>query len=171
MKKSVKILAGITAFVLIGGILWFASGLLGNPISKVLANNTAKKYIDKNYSHMNLNIAEVSYNFKDDNHHTDVKLSTSKDTYFTISISPLGKIQYDSYEDDVTSKNNTYKRINDEYDEKVEEVFEDKSFPYKSNICFGELKEITSKELDDEYTDFGVEYGIDKSKLELDKNY
>ena len=63
MKKSVKILAGITAFVLIGGILWFASGILGNPISKVLANNTAKKYIDKNYSHMNLNISEVSYNF------------------------------------------------------------------------------------------------------------
>ena len=61
MKKSVKILAGITAFVLIGGILWFASGILGNPISKVLANNTAKKYIDKNYSHMNLNISEVSY--------------------------------------------------------------------------------------------------------------
>ena len=171
MKKSVKILAGITAFVLIGGILWFASGLLGNPISKVLANNTAKKYIDKNYSHMNLNISEVSYNFKDGHYHTDVKLSTSKDTYFTISISPLGKIQYDSYEDDVTSKNNTYKRINDEYDEKVKEVFEDKIFPYKGNICFGELKEITSKELDDEYTDFGVEYGIDKSKLELDKNY
>ena len=157
MKKSVKILAGITAFVLIGGILWFASGILGNPISKVLANNTAKKYIDKNYSHMNLNISEVSYNFKDGNYHTDVKLSTSKDTYFTVSITTLG--------------NNIYKRINDEYDEKVEEVFEDKSFPYKGNICFGELKEITSKELDDEYTDFGVEYGIDKSKLELDKNY
>ena len=162
MKKSVKILAGITAFVLIGGILWFASGILGNPISKVLANNTAKKYIDKNYSHMNLNISEVSYNFKDGNY---------QDTYFTVIISTLGKIQYDSYEDDVTSKNNIYKRINDEYDEKVEEVFEDKSFPYKGNICFGELKEITSKELDDEYTDFGVEYGIDKSKLELDKNY
>ena len=43
MKKSVKILAGITAFILIGGILWFANGLLGNPISKALANNTAKK--------------------------------------------------------------------------------------------------------------------------------
>ena len=28
MKKSVKILAGITAFVLIGGILWFASEIL-----------------------------------------------------------------------------------------------------------------------------------------------
>ena len=44
MKKSVKILAGITAFVLIGGILWFASGILGNPISKVLANNTCLVY-------------------------------------------------------------------------------------------------------------------------------
>ena len=61
MKKSVKILAAVTAFILIGGILWFANGLLGNPISKVLVNNTAKKYIDKNYSHMNLNISEVSF--------------------------------------------------------------------------------------------------------------
>jgi len=38
MKKLVKILAGITVFVLIGGILWFANSLLGNPISKALAN-------------------------------------------------------------------------------------------------------------------------------------
>ena len=126
MKKSVKILAGITAFVLIGGILWFASGLLGNPISKALANNTAKKYIAKNYSDMDLNISEVSYSFKDGNYHTDVKLSTSKDTYFTISISPLGKLQYDSYENDVTKRNNTYIRLNEEYGEKVKEVFEDK---------------------------------------------
>ena len=171
MKKSVKILAAVTAFILIGGILWFASGLLGNPISKELANNTAKKYIDKNYSHMDLNISKIYYNFKDGSYHAYVKSPTSKDTHFTISISHLGKIQYDSYEDNVTNKNNTYKRINDEYDEKVKKVFEDKSCPYKSDICFGELKEITSKELDDEYTDFGVKYGIDKSKLELDKSY
>ena len=56
MKKSVKILAAVTAFILIGGILWFANGFLGNPISKALANNTAKKYIAKNYSDMYLNI-------------------------------------------------------------------------------------------------------------------
>ena len=55
--------------------------------------------------------------------------------------------------------------------EKVKEVFEDKNFPYESDICFGELKEITSKELESEYTNFGPIYGIDLSKLELDKSY
>ena len=57
------------------------------------------------------------------------------------------------------------------YGEKVKEVFEDKNFPYESDICFGELKEITSKELESEYTNFGPIYGIDLSKLELDKSY
>lgn len=171
MKKSVKILAAVTAFILIGGILWFANGFLGNPISKALANNTAKKYIAKNYSNMNLHISEVSYSFKDGNYHAYVKSPTSKDTYFNISISPLGKLQYDSYENDVTKRNNTYIRLNEEYGEKVKEVFEDKNFPYESDICFGELKEITSKELESEYNDFGPVYGIDLSKLELDKSY
>lgn len=171
MKKSVKILAAVTAFILIGGILWFANGFLGNPISKALANNTAKKYIAKNYSNMNLHISEVSYSFKDGNYHAYVKSPTSKDTYFNISISPLGKLQYDSYENDVTKRNNTYIRLNEEYGEKVKEVFEDKNFPYKSDIFFGELKEITSKELESEYNDFGPVYGIDLSKLELDKSY
>lgn len=101
MKKSAKILAGIAAFVLIGVILWFANGLLGNPISKALANNTAKKYVAENYSNMKLDISEVSYSFKDGEYYANIKSPTSKDTYFTISISPLGKIGYDSYEDNV----------------------------------------------------------------------
>ena len=43
MKKSVKIIAAVKAFILIGGILWFANGFLGNPISKALAKKKKKK--------------------------------------------------------------------------------------------------------------------------------
>ena len=63
MKKSVKVLAGVTAFLLIIGILWFANGLLGNPISKTIANNTAKEYVAENYSNMKLNVSDAYYNF------------------------------------------------------------------------------------------------------------
>lgn len=171
MKKLVKILAGITAFVLIGGILWFANSLLGNPISKALANNTAKKYVAENYSDMKLDISEVSYSFKDGGYYADIKSPTSKDTYFTISISPLGKIGYDSYEDNVAKKINTYRRLDESYSAKIKDVFENKDFTYKSDIAFGELKEMPSEYLDREYTDFGPSYGVDLSELELDKNY
>ena len=46
MKKSIKILSRSIAFLLIIGILYFAIGFLGNPISKMMANNTSRKYIE-----------------------------------------------------------------------------------------------------------------------------
>lgn len=171
MKKTVKILAGITAFLLIGGILWFANGLLGNPVSKALANNTAKKYISENYSDMGLEIEEVAYSFKDGCYHTYVKSPTSKDTYFTVSISPLGKIGYDSYEDNVAKKFNTYRRMDELYRNKVKGIFENKDFPYKNDLAFGEVKKMPSDKLDGPYSDYGPVYGLDLSELELDKNY
>ena len=171
MKKSVKILAGLTAFVLIGGILWFANGLLGNPISKAIANNTAKKYIEENYYDMNLEVSDAFYSFKSGSYYVDVKSSTSKDTYFSISISSIGKIEYDSYEDNVIKKFNTYIRLNELYDKKIKSVFENKEFPYKSDISYGELREMTSKDSDSEYTEFGPAYGLNLSELELDKDY
>lgn len=171
MKKSVKILAGATAFVLIGVILWFANGLLGNPISKAIASNTAKKYIEERYSNMELEISEASYNFKDGNYHVYVKSPTSKDTYFSVSISPLGKIGYDSYEDNVLKKYNTYKRLDELYNTKIKGVFENKDFPYKSDIYFGELKQLSLKDSSSKYSEYGPAYGLDLNKLELDKNY
>ncbi len=171
MKKSVKILAGLTAFVLIGGILWFANGLLGNPISKAIANNTAKKYIEENYYDMNLEVSDAFYSFKSGSYYVDVKSPTSKDTYFSISISSLGKIEYDSYEDNVIKKFNTYIRLNELYDKKIQSVFDNNEFPYKSDISYGELREMTSKDSDSEYTEFGPAYGLNLSELELDKDY
>lgn len=171
MKKSVKVLAGIAAIILIGGILWFATGLLGNPVSILIANNSVKKYIDENYSNIKLEISGVSYSFKDGNYHAYIQSPQSKDTHFSVSITPSGKIQYDSYEDDVVKRFNTYRRVDELYRNKVEKVFDNKEFPYKSDIKFGELKVMPSKDLDSEYTDFGPVYGLDLSELELDRNY
>lgn len=171
MKKSVKVLVGMTAFVLIGGLLWFANGLIGNPVSKALANNKAKKYVSENYSDMELQISDVYYSFKDGYYHADIKSLTSKDTYFSIRLSFLGKVEYDSYEDNVVKKVNTYRRFDEEYNSKLKSIFEDKDFPYESDICFGELKEMPLEDLDSKYSEFGPVYGINLGELELDKNY
>lgn len=171
MKKSVKVLSGVTAFLLIIGILWFANGLLGNPISKTIANNTAKEYVAENYSNMKLNVSDAYYNFKTGSYDVEIKSPTSKDTYFYLSISPFGKITYDSYESDVVDRYNTFNRINESYSSKVEKVFDSKDFPYESEIYFGEIidKEGLVVSESEEYT-YPV-YGLDIKKLELDKDY
>ena len=53
-KKTLKIIALITAFILIIGLSWFANALLGNPISKMLATNTAKKHLAETYRNENI---------------------------------------------------------------------------------------------------------------------
>lgn len=171
MKKSVKVLAGMTAFLLIIGILWFANGLLGNPISKIIADNKSKEYVEKNYPNMELNISDAFYSFKTGSYDIEVKSPTSKDTHFYLSISPFGKIFYDSYKNDVLNRYNTFNRINDIYSSKVSKIFDNKDFPYESEIGFGEIIDKENLEVsdDEEYT-YHV-YGLDRKKLELDKDY
>ena len=79
-KKIFKIVALITAIILIIGLGYFANALLGNPISKMLATNTAKKHLTKNYSNTDYYIERVAYNFKDGNYHVFIKSPTSIDT-------------------------------------------------------------------------------------------
>ena len=67
MKKRVlKISAFCLAIILILGVCWFANGLVGNPISKVLARHTAEKHLAANYPNTDYAIEDVSYSFKND---------------------------------------------------------------------------------------------------------
>lgn len=153
-RKTKKILAAIVAFLLIGLIFLTANGFMGNPISKILVNRTAAKYVDENYSNLDLEVEDAFYNFKDGNYIVEVKSNRSIDTYFDLNFKATGKLYYDNYEDAVLNGWNTRLRIDDEYRNLVDEVFED-SFPYKGKILYGEL--ITREE--------------DFTYLELDKKY
>lgn len=168
MKKWIKILAGTTSFMLIGGILWLANSLVGNPISKILAENTAEKYIGEHYPDIKLEISDAFYNFKDGNYHVSVKSPTSIDTHFAVALSQTGKIQYDDYEDRVLGRWNTYDRISSGYRSKLEAVFDSSDFPYESEISFGEVK---SKEVTENKQSFSPVYGLVIEDLELDKDY
>ena len=168
MNKFIKILSGSIAFLLIIGILYFANGFLGNPISKMIANNTSRKYIKKNYPNMELEISNAYYSFKSGDYYVQVKSPISKDTNFSLTISPFGRLIYDSYKDDAMSKYNTLRRIDSSYNNKIKSVFESKDFPYKSDIYFGEIR-TKSLEEDDKY--FYHNYWLDLERLEIDKDY
>lgn len=166
-KKVLKVLALILAIVLIIGIGLFANALVGNPVSKFLATKGANEYIEKTYSDKDFVIEEVTYDFKTGGYYARVTSPTSIDSHFSLSFDWLGKLIIDSYEE-VTSGWNTAKRINDDYDKKVDDVFENNEFPFFMHISYGNI-EFTSEEYGEDSSI--PEYAIYRETLEIDGIY
>lgn len=152
-SKTKKILAGLAAFAIIGGLLVIANGLVGNPISKMIVNKKAKEYVNKNYNDLDLRLEDAVYNFKDGRYFVRARSDKSIDTHFEINFTGTGKVHYDNYKDNVLSKWNTWQRINSEYRKLVDIVVDD--FPDTIDIAYGQLL--------DKNNNF--------SHLELDKKY
>ncbi len=169
-KKALKIIAFITALVLIIGLSWFANALLGNPISKMLATNTAKKHLEENYSNTDFYIDRLDFNFKSTNYYARIKSPTSNDTEFTLYISMFGELTLDTY-DDVVNGFNTACRVDTEYRELVDTIFEHPNFPYSGRIGYGTLEIYPDEFLENEENDEFPSYSIAQSSLELDKIY
>ncbi len=169
-KKFLKIMALITAFILIIGFSWFANAVLGNPISKMLATNTAKKHLEETYADTDYYIERIAFNFKTGGYYARIKSPSSIDTEFTLYISMLGKLKLDTY-DDVLNGFNTASRLQQEYRDLADTIFEHPSFPYSGRIGYGTL-EIHLEELiaNGEYYDI-PSYSINQNTLELDKIY
>lgn len=139
MKSSFwKILLKIVNAGLICVVLLFANAFFGNPLSAVLARVAAHRYVAREYSHLDLNIDKVGFNFKDCDYYAKVSSTTSKDTYFTIDISMLGKVKWDTYES-VTGGYNTASRLNNEYRELVRAAKEALTVPYEIDYLSGDL--------------------------------
>lgn len=169
-KKYLKIGALILALCLTAGLLLFANALLGNPVSKMLATNTAKKYIEETYTDTDYYIEEVSYNFKDGYYHAFVKSPTSMDTQFSIYITMFGNINRDTYED-VESGFVTAQRLDTEYRNLAETVFTNATFPAGADIAFGTL-EIHSEEFLNNPDVYDIpSYALNQKELEIDKIY
>lgn len=111
MKKVIKIIAAVAAIAIIGIVLWFADGFLGNPISKYRAQSMAENYISENYNGMNYEVERAQYSFKDGGYYVRITSPESTDLNFYLSISKSGKLNYDSYESDVKNGFNTWTRL------------------------------------------------------------
>lgn len=149
-----KIIAGVIAFLLIGFILFLANAFMGNPISKMMVNQAAEKYVEQNYPDLDLELEDASFNFKDGYYNILAKSTTSIDTHFYLYFSNTGKYMHDEYETSVLNKFNTWQRVDEKYRSLVDTVLEN-DFPYESDIAFGEIPD------HDDDSDF----------LEIDKKY
>lgn len=175
-KKALKLLALFTALILILGLGWTANGLVGNPVSKYLAKNSAEQYLAENFPGTDYVFDSISYDFKSGAYYAEIKSPSSIDTHFTLSMDMAGRVCQDSF-GQVEDKSTTAFRLDQEYRELTDKIFESPSFPYKGNIMYGIL-EIHPKEsflASDGPDDFGESdvpaYSLAQEDLELDRLY
>lgn len=123
MKKNkiLRILAGVVAIALIGGVLFITNFFIGNPISAMMANRAIKEYVNENYSELDLEIEKAIYNFKLGAYMARVQSRTSRDTKFPIYYSN-GRVQRDEYNNYVLGMYNTLQRLSEEYSQRAKEL-------------------------------------------------
>lgn len=164
-KKILKITTFLTATTLTLGTLWFANGLLGNPISKHLAKTSAEKYMIETYGDTDFILDEVKHDFKTGRYYAKISSPSSIDSYFSFDINLFGEVQRDYYESNVLDGYNTFIRCKEGYHELVNEVFLTTDFPYESDLKYGSFENteylMNSLELDQEfdYVELGKTYG------------
>ena len=164
-KRILKIVAFCLAIFLIVGVCWFANGLVGNPISKIMARNAAEKYLETNYPNTDYELQEVSYSFKDVGYYAHVVSPSSMDGDFTLKISMLGKIRSDDYSSRVTGRGNVANRLFYEYRDMVDAVLDSYTYPYTVYMGYGDLA------FDREVGEETIEGAIKRSELINDKTY
>ena len=151
--------------VLIVGVCWFANGLVGNPISKMMARHAAEKYLEASYPNTDYELQEVSYSFKDVGYYAHVVSPGSMDGNFTLRISRLGQVRGDDYSSRVEGHGNVANRLFFEYRDMVDTVLNSYAYPYTVSMGYGDL------EFDRWLGKEPVAGAIDRSELVNDRFY
>ena len=168
-NKLKKIIIAIVAAILII-VSFLVICLFGNPVSKILANNNAEKYIKQEYSNTDYYIEDITYSFKDGYYYVNILSPSSIDTTFSLCYNWTGKLQYNTY-DNVLSKLTTVYRLDEEYRKFTNQVFESDKFSYESDINFGTLEIHPAGQINN-LDKFEIpDYAIEQESLILDKQY
>ena len=112
-------------------LLFFYIAFFGNPISRLMAEKSATKYIETHYKDLDLIRDRAYYNFKNGYYIVRLRDKNSEDTKFYLGFDSFGKIKVDTYDSILF---NTFIRLSDElndYGEKLEKKYK---FPYKISL-------------------------------------
>ncbi len=171
MKKKVwKILALAIAIALIIGVCLFANALVGNPVSKMLANKAAESYLTEIHPGTDFFVERVGFNFKDGKYYAHIRSDSSIDTQFTIHIDMLGNVRYDTF-DSVLDKFVTARRLEQEYRELADSVLDSAAFPYPTDIGYGTLEIYPEEAVNDPLITDDSQYALIQEDLIIDKIY
>lgn len=160
LKKMIVFIVGI---FLIGFCLMLYFGFEGNPVSYFIVNHVSKDYVEEKYP--GYHVENSTYSFKDGYYYVVVSLENSKDIYFSIIYDGLGKMLTDNYESSKEGNWNTFRRLDEEYRKRVDEVLMADDFSLKQdNIQYGSIVSIND-------TGWSFDFGINEQELIVDKEY
>ncbi|VYT83984.1 hypothetical protein [Peptoniphilus gorbachii] len=103
----------------------------GNPISRLVAEKSATKYIEANYKDLDLNRDKAYYNFKDGYYIVRLRDKNSKDTKFYLGFNSFGRIKADTYDSILF---NTFIRLDNELSAYGKKLAKNYNFPYKISL-------------------------------------
>lgn len=123
-------------------LLFYYFAFFGNPISKLVADRAADKYIETHYKDLDLNRDEIYYNFKDGYYIVRLRSKTSKDTAFMLGFNSFGKLKRDTYDEILF---NTEIRLLDELRGYGADLQAKYNFPY--DISLNTVEDIPREDL------------------------
>lgn len=123
-------------------LLFFYIAFFGNPISRLLADMSADKYIETHYKDLDLIRDETFYNFKDGYYTVRLSSKKSRDTKFILGFDSFGKLKQDTYDDILF---NTEIRLLDELREYGATIQKKYNFPY--DISLNTVEDVSREDL------------------------
>lgn len=145
MNKK-KIIALVKALVLTSFLILLTMTFTGNPVSKFLSNRSMIRYVQKNYSHIDLELEKVEYDMKAGGYYLNCSSRDIRDLKFSIYCDMLGRNIRDSYESDILNRSNTYLRLNQEFENYIK-FFLKENLDYEWKYIFGELVPETDQDI------------------------
>lgn len=108
--KGLKSLSLFISILLIFFAILIILSFFGNPISRLVAEVAANKYLKTHYTNLDLERDRVYYDFKDGSYVVRLQDKNSIDTNFNLRFNSFGKMKRDTYDERLF---NTYRRYID----------------------------------------------------------
>lgn len=112
-------------------LLFYYFAFFGNPISMLLADRAADKYIETHYKDLDLIRDRAHYNFKDGYYIVRLRDKNSEDTKFYLGFDSFGRIKADTYDSILF---NTAIRLSDELNAYGKSLEKKYNFPYEISL-------------------------------------
>lgn len=109
----------------------FFIAFFGNPISRLLADKAADKYIETHYKDLDLIRDRAHYNFKDGYYIVRLRDKNSEDTKFYLGFDSFARIKADTYDSILF---NTSIRLSDELNSYGKSLEKKYNFPYEISL-------------------------------------
>lgn len=126
--KGLKSLSLFLAILLIFCAILIILSFFGNPISRIIADMAADKYLETHYTDLDLVHERAYYDFKDGNYVVRLWDMNSIDTKFNLEYDSFGKMKRDTYDERLF---NTYRRYIDFLYDLGEEIAKDNGLGFE----------------------------------------